>query len=277
MNRLTRVGLIVLGMGLLLVGVAFALGANYFEFVKPVEWIRLGKGVNLSFDLIRPYTNDEESMYSIDQSYSFDPSELRKMDIDWIDGKISVRSGDVDNIEVHESGKVRDLEKDTMFYQVSEGTLSIEFSKREITFNPPEKHLEIVVPRDAVLEEVEIECASAELELDLPKLRELEIDSMSGTFHVRVDVEELSFDSMSGDLEFYGKMRKLKSDTMSGDLLINIPRDHGFLLHYSTLSGELNSDLPLKENKESYQYMEGDAIYDVHSMSGDITIKELVE
>ena len=116
------------------------------------------------------------------------------------------------------------------------------------------------------------------------------VQTISGDVTLNGYIRALKADSASGDLELVSEMlpETLELSTKSGDCSVCIPDCDGFILRFSTVSGELSSDFPLTtaagERRgrggragvaEAYYKDGGDGrVFALSSVSGDIELRE---
>lgn len=231
---------------------------------------------------------------------TFSPSEVRELEIEWVAGDILIQSADTDRITVKEDG-VSDP-KYTMVLRQSGKTLKIQFCEDTafgfgIHFNTPDitKDLTILVPKDWQLDSLEIDCASATVEVNDMTIREVDFDGASGTCEFEnCTVEEMDIDTASGDVKFVGSLgildcdaasasvyavlsntpRRLDMDSMSGDLEIILPEDAGFTLALTAMSSDFTSDFETTMKNGNYVCGDGSCRINVDALSGDVIIRK---
>ena len=231
---------------------------------------------------------------------TFSPSEVRELEIEWVAGDILIQSADADQITVKEDG-VSDP-KYTMVLRQSGNTLKIQFCEDTafgfgIHFNTPDitKDLTILVPKDWQLDSLEIDCASATVEVNDMTIREVDFDGASGTCEFEnCTVEEMDIATASGDVKFVGSLgmldcdaasasvyavlsntpRRLDMDSMSGDLEIILPEDAGFTLALTAMSSDFTSDFETTMKNGNYVCGDGSCRINVDALSGDVIIRK---
>lgn len=231
---------------------------------------------------------------------TFSPSEVRELEIEWVAGDILIQSTDTEQITVKEDG-VSDP-KYTMVLRQSGNTLKIQFCEDTafgfgIHFNTPDitKDLTILVPKDWQLDSLEIDCASATVEVNDMTIREVDFDGASGTCEFEnCTVEEMDIDTASGDVKFVGSLgmldcdaasasvyavlsntpRRLDMDSMSGDLEIILPENAGFTLALTAMSSDFTSDFETTMKNGNYVCGDGSCRINVDALSGDVIIRK---
>lgn len=208
-------------------------------------------------------------------------SDIRKIEVDWISGSVTVRRAEGDSIEFSED--YQGEEKYRLRYSVENGTLYIQVCQSGTVLNIPKKALTLSLP-DALYQELKLSVGSAKLTLSDVRADDLELDSISGDIELarveaselKIDttsgsirgqsltVSELELDSVSGNAELEGAFdsvdanttsgsvtltssslpREIDADTVSGDVTLTLPKDSAFRYEFDTISGRLKSSLP---------------------------------
>lgn len=224
-------------------------------------------------------------------------SQIRELDIEWISGDIKICTGNTDRITVEENGATDD--KYAMVIRQDEDSLEIRFSREEHNIiglhNIPEKDLTITVPADWYCEALEIETASASVEIYDLKISNVEFSGASGTCEFdNCDVGLLDIGTASGDVRFVGSLNildcdaasadvyavlsnvpsRLELDTMSGDLDVTLPKDAGFTLSMDALSERLDTDFETSSKDGKLLCGDGACRIRIDALSGDVTIRK---
>ena len=104
------------------------------------------------------------SKYSAVQNGGYE--NVKEIQIDWLSGSLTVRSGDVDNVVLAESGEMA-VKKPAYYRQLEDGTIDIRYYKsgetRDLTVA---KNLIITVPREGALKGLYINALNAEVTID---------------------------------------------------------------------------------------------------------------
>ena len=232
-------------------------------------------------------------------------SDIRKIEVDWISGSVTVQRTDGDSIEFSED--YQGEEKYRLRYSVENGTLYIQACQSGTVLNIPKKALTLSLP-DALYQELKLSVGSAKLTLSDVRADELELDSISGDIELarieaselKIDttsgsirgqsltVSELELDSVSGDAALEGAFdsvganttsgsvtltssslpREIDADTVSGDVTLTLPKDSAFRYEFDTISGRLKSSLPDAVSGS-------DATVEIDTTSGSLTLQPL--
>lgn len=227
---------------------------------------------------------------------------ISKLGIEWAAGSITIMPGeDTDSIRFWDdySGD----EKYLLYYTISEDTLKIQFCENDwenlgfgihlgSTFS---KNLVVEVPENWLCEKLEIDAASAKLEVHDLTIREVEIDTASGACGFEnCNVDTLDIDTASGDVIYSGMLNavdcdgasasivvnvtnipsRIDMDTASGNLDITLPENAGFTASVDGLSTKFKSDFDFELINGCYVCGDGRCRIDVSAMSGNVYIRQ---
>lgn len=224
--------------------------------------------------------------------------EIKNIDIDWVSGSIVIRPRETVN-GIHVAEFMGHDVTETMVCKQSGQTLKIEFCEDSIKLPSIgfsvnySKDLVIDVPADWICNSLEIDTASAEVEIENLTIDEFDFDGASGICTLNnCNVEEMDVDTASGNIFFTGKLdrlncdaasadcsvtvfnapRSIKMNAASGDLELVLPPDTGFTCKMETLSGDFDSDFEFGTVGETYIHGNGDCDITMCAMSGDVSI-----
>ena len=235
------------------------------------------------------------------QQLNFPASEVRDLKIQWVAGSIVIQPADVDEIRISESA-LSDS-KYTMVCRHSGDKLTVSFCEDTklnfrfgITLNDiVSKDLTILVPRDWHCDDLQIEAASATLDVIGLTAGNINFDGASGTCSFTdCAVDTLDLNTASGDVTFTGTLNvldcdaasasvyatvsnipsKIDMDSMSGDLDITLPADAGFTLSLDAMSSDFTSDFETVSQNGNYISGNGACRIDVDAMSGDVYLRK---
>ena len=250
---------------------------------------------------------EEEASASASASTSdltFDPRQIREIDIEWVAGTITIEPAAVDTIQVTESDPAE--AKYAMVWKQTNDKLVIRFCESTkldfnfgITFNDViHKDLTILVPMGWECDSLEVDAASASLEVYNLTVKEVDFDGASGICSfANCVIDELDVDTASGDISFFGSLnildcdaasasvnavfenvpKRIDMDSMSGDLDITLPSSAGFTVSMDALSSDFYSDFGYSQNKNGYYRGNGECKITMDAMSGDLYIREFKE
>lgn len=226
--------------------------------------------------------------------------QISDIEIEWAAGKILIQPIDTDEIQFSESD-ITDI-KNALVWKQRGSKLSISFCEESvgnfINFGSNSnltKDLTILVPRDWSCDTLEIDAASATLEVNDLTIQEVELDTASGSCKFdNCSIKELDLDTASGDIRFFGSLdildcdaasasvyavltnvpTRMDLDSMSGDLDITLPEDAGFTANVEGLSADFSSDFDTTTRNGSHVHGDGHCRISVDAMSGDVIIRK---
>lgn len=253
---------------------------------------------------ISSYSGYWSSSISGDLSYSggsVASSTVTDVEIEWVNGSITVQTGNTDSIEFQET-LYSDNTKPLVWKQ-SGGKLIIQFSEKDIHFgifetNSVKKDLLITIPKTWVGDTVTINSVSAEMNVSGLSCEQLDLNNVSGTCSFEEClVKDLSLETVSGRIAYSGTLTNLDCDSVSADctiyadnspasidmdgvsadLILYLPEDCGFRVSMDSLGKKFSSDFSTTVQNGSYLYGDGSCRITADSVSGDITIRKRAE
>lgn len=237
-----------------------------------------------------------ESANAPDASAASVPADqVQQISIDWVSGTVTIQPGDVEEISFYEDNT---NEKYPMVWKLRSGKLSIQFCQDNSfpSFNfTLTKNLTVLVPRDFILDELELDAASTNLYVSDLTIREVDLDTASGTCRFQnCDVTDLDIDTASGDVFFTGSLgtldfdaasasftgvltntpSRIDVDSASGDVDLTLPEDTGFTVKLDGLSCDFSSDFDTTSRNGSHIHGDGRCHIDMDGMSSGIIIRK---
>ena len=263
-----------------------------------MEYVELLEPTDVEITTMETTVTPEEEITGY--GVALDAASIRNMEIEWASGVIVIKPMDITEIRISEEGV--NQSSDPMVWKVKDGKLVIQYSRNTdhdfgigLLQGKDVKNLTIQVPRNWSCNSLEIDAASASLEVNDLTIREMEFDGASGTcIFNNCTVENLDLDTASGDVLFKGSLtqmecdaasaniileltsipKSLDLDTASGNLDLTLPEDAGFTVTMDTVSGEFTSDFTTTQRNGSYVAGNGRCRIDVDAMSGSVTIRK---
>lgn len=241
----------------------------------------------------------EETMVSGDSDGkdTFEASSIRELEIEWAAGDILIQPGSSDRIVVKEDGVTS--ERYAMHLNQEGNTLKIRYAQSVKNFiglnDLMEKDLTIYVPADWYCEALEIDAASAAVEVNDLTIGEVDFDGASGVCEFEnCTVEEIDIDTASGDVRFVGSLNildcdaasasfyasltnvpsRMDMDMMSGNLDLTLPADAGFSLRMDTMNDNFSSEFQTQLKNGNYVAGDGACRINIDALSGDVTIRK---
>lgn len=226
---------------------------------------------------------------------SVEPSSIKHIRIEWIDGLVDVATADQDTITFSETNG----EKECMVYQIKGDTLVIRYSKESIQLGihvtSPNKQLTVYVPQDWIAAGIEISAVSSNVTVELPEVQEAKIETVSGNIDIRCErSKEISFTTVSGHARFtgnceeldcesvsgnckvalYGSAKEIQMESISGDLEIVLDGQLGFTAQIDSVSGSVRSDFPTSVSNDIHTYGDRSIRIEAETVSGGIRIRK---
>lgn len=226
----------------------------------------------------------------------FNAGEIDRLKIEWAAGSIVLVPVEGNKISITEELLGGDesmvLKKDgsTLYVQYCEGAVGISFGSGSL-----KKNLYITVPQDWECKELEIDAASATVQVENLTIEEVESSTASGTHtFTNCQVGTMKMETVSGDLNFTGTLEKLdfngvsaqldlaltnapksiELESVSGDLNLTLPESCGFTVDKDTVSGRVSSELPTTEQNGKIVYADGHCEIEVEGVSASVHIRK---
>ena len=256
-----------------------------------------GIGLSMySFDFSFGEGNTDITDGTVGTQGSVPADRVRDIKIDWVAGTITlIPDENASDITFWDEGA--EDEKHQMVWKHSGDTLSIQYEKSKVYFGvqvtSEEKDLTITVPAGWICHSLEIDAASAEVQVVDLTLGEVDFDGASGicTFENCI-VGELDVDTASGDLFYNGQLetlnvssmsancevvltkapREIDLESMSGDLFLTLPEDCGFSVDMNAMSSDFSTDFETVTTNGRHVHGDGSCRIDIEAMSGDVCI-----
>ena len=286
---------ILILLGILLIG----LGAGYL--VTNAEKVSESLISNLinDYDTGKDFWDNFSSGDIIDKTASVYAGDIRDISIDWVSGSITIMPGKDDKITISESQVSSDKYK--LIWKKSGDKLVIQYCEANWDFlginlgTDLSKDLVISVPKDWICDSLEIDTASARVEIYDLSIHEMDFDGASGSCYFdNCIVDEIDLDTASGDVNFTGTLnildcdaasasinlvvtnipKRIDIDTASGDLDLTLPENCGFSVSLDTMSGDFSSDFPTVMTAGNYLHGDGTCRINISAMSGDVIIRK---
>ena len=223
-------------------------------------------------------------------------AEVQNLNIEWVNGSITIQPGDTDTITFAETGNFSDNEQ--LVWQQSGNTLTIQFSKPRVSFGiefDGSKDLVITVPQDWQCEELDINSVSAKIEVSNLTAYEIDLENVSGNcIFENCGTNELTVETVSGNVTYDGTLytmdcstvsanctlktnacpRELSLDSVSGDLILELPEECGFSASIDSMSGSISSEFESTATKDYHTHGDGSCRITADTLSGDIIIRK---
>lgn len=222
---------------------------------------------------------EERSDYS-GGSAELDADSIDELELKWPVGEINIVTYSGNRIIFTEtSGKEIDV-KNQLKYIVRDGKLEINYSSKhmgvlDFVDGGFEKNIEIKIPQStSLIEKIEIDTVSSKLQVAVEKIKELNINTVSGDVAVEGGYENLEYEGVSGnlDMKLSEAPKTIDAETVSGEIKLAIPENEGFEADYDLVSGDFKCEFPVTPSKNHVVYKKPASSFEFESVSGDISI-----
>lgn len=227
-------------------------------------------------------------------SQSFAASQVRSLEIDWVDGSVSIRQDAGDTLRYTVTGG----DADRTAYSLKDGKLSISAMENSVLNFDSHRgaDLTVLVPEGWTPQELSVESISAPIQIENLKGTELDVDTVSGVMELKdIQADELSLSTISAKITCTGAAReislettsgncaleltehskKIDLDSVSGDLELILPKAAGFTLRLDTVSGKFRSDFDYSIPKDdTYVSGDGSCTVSADTISGNVNIRQ---
>ena len=230
----------------------------------------------LGFDLFMTDTDSSTSVNGAEAGV--DAEDVKNLKIEWAAGSVTIVASDTDQIVFSESGSF--TEKYSMVCSRKGDTLTIAYAKSSVTMgfgSSPSKNLTITVPKDWICQELEVEGAALEVEINGLTVREFDIDGASNEIVFTGTLESLDCDGASCELTLncLTKPKEIDLDGASIQLDLYLPAECGFLVQMDGLSCSFRSDLNYTNRNGDYLYGDGYCKVNADGLSCSITVNPM--
>lgn len=220
------------------------------------------------------------------QEQTFAVDEVQELDIVWVGDQLRIVPGDGDEIRVREeidAGTPQAYsEPAEISLQGSTLSISSDTSTDIGTGNLPDKKtkfLTIEVPRGAqAFNRVSLDGMIDAATLTDLTAGELSIDGMVGDTSMTGEVSQLlAAGGMAGDLAFHltgTAPARVQIDGMVGDVTLALPRGTGFIATVGDMAGDIDSNLDLAHDGDTYRYGDEACRISLSGMAGNLEISE---
>lgn len=227
--------------------------------------------------------------------------DIRRLEIQWVSGSITIKPGDTDRITFSENSGLP--EDQQMVWKQSGDRLQIQYQKKWVFFGLgvntsfSRKDLVITVPRDWSCDSLSIDSVSAAVDvtdqaadgIDLENVsgrctftdctaKEVSATTVSGNVSFIGSAEDFEFETVSGDCSITALAGRLpedvQMDSVSGDLELTLPEDTGFTASLDSVSGDISTEFPTTVAHGDHTHGDGSCRINADTVSGDIIIRK---
>ena len=216
------------------------------------------------------------------EPYTVSTRNIHAIQVEWSAGDVMVTTWDGDEIrfvEMFSHGASDHRDSDRLSYVIDEGELEIRFNSRNGNILDGNKLLKLEIPADWNLSDLEIETASAYVDIDTVDIEKLRVETASGGVVVKGEISRVDVDSASGQVMIVcsDALRELEVDTASGDVDLTVEQDAPFVVRYETGSGRLEnpSAIDMEHKGDTYSRGTGGPRMEVETASGNLRLMEM--
>ncbi len=265
---------------------------------------------NVSFGDFVFYADAEK--YSVG-NVSLENGEIKRVEINWVGGKIDISVSEDGTFSASEENENLDseermhyfLDRGTLIIQYCESGYNSDWlnsSHKELTIALPEGidldidniSSDIVFSTDIVFEDVDINTVSGNVSIKKLTADSFDFESVSGEiFADEINAERLDGENVFGDINiesFYGyefdaetvsgnidigiyDKTDVNIDSVSGAVHIYLSKNIGLETEFSSVSGNLRTELPYTWEGDIYIFGSPDVKAHINTVSGNLYIK----
>ena len=208
-------------------------------------------------------------------AHEFDPSQIRGIEIEWPADSVEVITASVQCITVEQ---LHAETNNDAYVQVVNGVLKIKESNSDsfIHFGSVSgnEQLTVTVPVGFKVGNLDIETASADINITGIAAEELELESASGNINYEGQAANASLNNASGhvNIVLFNTPLAIEAETASGNIDITLPAASNFTAEVSTAIGKFESEIPTTKVRNTYVAGLGSCRMELESASGNIRI-----
>ncbi|WP_461206746.1 DUF4097 family beta strand repeat-containing protein [Clostridium sp. DL1XJH146] len=269
---------------ILIIALALVLGCIWFFFIvyKSIINDQIWKGSE-EYDEAIDIDNDDNYKLDLNDKGILDIGEIETIEINCVSTDIKIETVPEEKLKVQFKGTYFGNEKEKPTLEVSKRGKTAVIQVKYLNSTKFDSItlatvLEIELPEN-YNGKIEINTVSSDLDIGEIKVEELKIGAVSGDITIESLQGELYAQTISGDVKvnFEELLNDISFNTTSGELSIKVPDDSNFTFNLNTVSGEVDSDLPISFNsnsKTNIQGKVGNGQYNIKcsSVSGNINI-----
>ena len=210
-------------------------------------------------------------------------SKVYKITANWLSGKVKVSQYSGDTLSIKEEVEEGTLKEELKLRWKKDGDeVIVQYAEagKKLDLDNLKKNLVILVPSSWTLDEIDIEVVSADSEVALSNIRELEWQSVNGYLDVNCDyLSSIDGNTVNGDVTIYvGKKgpEELSFESVNSNITISLPSDSSFTLKRNSINGSLDSEFSGRiKGDDIFIVGNGDYVWNIESVNGDVKILEI--
>lgn len=271
---------IIAGVAAVLIIIAAAIGINAYDEIRE-DRLEMQRGETITQNAETPTMGNGAAGSSSSQTaYTVDPATVNKISVEWAAGSVNIAYYDGSNITFDDG--LDSADSNALFTRTEGTELKIYFNQNTgNTHNSNGKDLLIQIPKDMTFPEIDIECASAQINVNGIIADKIELHSISGEINATGEFASLDVETTSGTAQITNTaalIRQIDANTVSGNITVTIPQSiDGFYLEYETVSGEVNTDFNTQSGGSSRRgilnYGNSSTKIEAETVSGDFSLR----
>ncbi len=199
--------------------------------------------------------------------------QVQKLEIDWAAGSVTLTVADTDTINFTDGGS----EECPMGYSLKNGVLKLSYNGGVIVLgSSPEKDLTVTVPESWVCQELDLDGAALQVNIQGVTVQSLEIDGASNQVNYSGSLGSLDCDGASNKITVSctNVPEEIELDGASVSLELTMPEDSGFRVEMEGLSCTFRSDYDHDSRDGVYSYGDGACEISADGVSCSVYIKK---
>lgn len=271
---------IIAGVAAVLIIIAAAIGINAYDEIRE-DRLEMQRGETITQNAeTTTMGNGAAGSSSSQTAYTVDPATVNKISVEWAAGSVNIAYYDGSNIAFDDG--LDSADSNALFARTEGTELKIYFNQNTgNTHNSNGKDLQIQIPKDMTFPEIDIECASAQINVNGIIADKIELHSISGEINATGEFASLDVETTSGTAQVTNTaalIRQIDANTVSGNITVTIPQSiDGFYLEYETVSGEINTDFNTQSSGSSRRgilnYGNSSTKIEAETVSGDFSLR----
>lgn len=271
---------IIAGVAAVLIIIAAAIGINAYDEIRE-DRLEMQRGETITQNAeTTTMGNGAAGSSSSQTAYTVDPATVNKISVEWAAGSVNIAYYDGSNITFDDG--LDSADSNALFTRTEGTELKIYFNQNTgNTHNSNGKDLQIQIPKDMTFPEIDIECASAQINVNGIIADKIELHSISGEINATGEFASLDVETTSGTAQVTNTaalIRQIDANTVSGNITVTIPQNiDGFYLEYETVSGEVNTDFNTQSSGSSRRgilnYGNSSTKIEAETVSGDFSLR----
>lgn len=271
---------IIAGVAAVLIIIAAAIGINAYDEIRE-DRLEMQRGETITQNAeTTTMGNGAAGSSSSQTAYTVDPATVNKISVEWAAGSVNIAYYDGSNITFDDG--LDSADSNALFTRTEGTELKIYFNQNTgNTHNSNGKDLLIQIPKDMTFPEIDIECASAQINVNGIIADKIELHSISGEINATGEFASLDVETTSGTAQVTNTaalIRQIDANTVSGNITVTIPQSiDGFYLEYETVSGEVNTDFNTQSSGSSRRgilnYGNSSTKIEAETVSGDFSLR----